>query len=210
MNSVIARQEIIDNNRKEMFNLESFNYCFNSNQLLASKFSLNSLPKVFTNEKRNLAHHSARVALNNCLGQKTYDYEKLEIINHHYLKNWPQFKVSLSHTSEMAMACISDKVESIGIDLEKSDRPLSQDQYKYFKNDLDDPSIEPLKLWIIKEAAYKALSPLVPSEDKLVLGKIPIYDNSFHYKDFKGQYLFEKIDLENKIYFFSIAYLAKE
>jgi 4'-phosphopantetheinyl transferase EntD len=207
MNSRLARQGNLGNNFKEMFDLNSFNYSFNSTQTLLSNFSPNTFPETFKNSKRNLAHHSARVALMQCLGIKDYNYERFEIVNHTYLKNWPDLKVSLSHTDNHAMACINDKVKSLGVDFEDKKRALTDQMYKYFLNPNDQKNIEPLKLWVIKEASFKAISPFVSAQEKLVLGKISIKDGTFNYKNFKGNFLVSETSIDDSEFFFAIAYL---
>jgi 4'-phosphopantetheinyl transferase EntD len=115
----------------------------------------------------------ATKALILCLNKKglniPLDSSRPEIINHHHLKNWPKLLVSISHTSNNGLtigaAAIHDKEQasSIGIDIEFSDRLVNKNTTKFFINKYDqinDTSL--LHIWTFKEAAFKAIAPLLP------------------------------------------------
>ena len=107
-----------------------------------------------------------------------------QIIDHIYLKNFPSIKVSLSHTRGYVAASFenSSKILSIGIDIEIFSRPVKPGIEKFFVNSEDDSKYSLLELWTLKEAAFKALSPLLKDE-KLTLKKIWINKNQFGLKN---------------------------
>jgi 4'-phosphopantetheinyl transferase EntD len=86
----------------------------------------------------------------------------MEIINHHYVVNVPGTLVSLSHTKDMAVAIIAKQgdIFSIGVDIERVDRPVKAELVSKFKNEKDDQTLSDLELWVLKEACFKALSPV--------------------------------------------------
>ncbi|MBF0312261.1 MAG: 4'-phosphopantetheinyl transferase superfamily protein [Oligoflexia bacterium] len=92
------------------------------------------------------------------------DWKQLEIVSHHYLKNFPDYIVSITHNHDLAVAVISKRSQffSIGIDIEAINRPIKKESARFFVNSLDDVDSQSLlKLWCAKEAAFKAIYPLV-------------------------------------------------
>ncbi len=87
----------------------------------------------------------------------------LEITNHYNLKQYPQFCASLSHTGNIGAALLSsiNKYSSVGIDIELKGRKITPGAQKYYFNEHDKPDSNPLDIWIKKEAAFKAISPLL-------------------------------------------------
>ena len=112
----------------------------------------------------SLQKKAARLALYDALMEmgKKVKFEHMEIINHHYVVNVPGTLVSLSHTKDMAVAIIAKQGEifSIGVDIERVDRPLKAELVSKFKNEKDDQTLSDLELWVLKEACFKALSPV--------------------------------------------------
>lgn len=129
----------------------------------------------------------SRRALITCLRQvapdKDWNDGSVEIVNHHHMKKDTQWRVSLSHTKQAgaALLCHRDNSESVGIDIECSHRSLSFQAVRYFKNRLDDWDYNSregvLWAWSLKEAAFKALSPL--QEEQLLLKHIWINEKNF-------------------------------
>ncbi|MCY4524655.1 MAG: 4'-phosphopantetheinyl transferase superfamily protein [Halobacteriovoraceae bacterium] len=157
-------------------------------------FSLQNSSDLSLKEKN---FHLTRTALKNCLRQfapqRRWDnMEQLKIINHHFLQQDGELRVSLSHTKEVgaALLCHCNEAESVGIDIEYSHRPISYRAVNYFKNPKDKWNYQSkeniLWAWSIKEAAFKALSPLLEKNMKkpLLLKHIwieePYFGVAFH------------------------------
>ena len=89
----------------------------------------------------------------------------------------------LSHTRQVgaALLCHCDEADSVGIDIEYSHRLVSNKAVRYFKNALDDWNYNTsegiLWAWSLKEAAFKALSPI--KEKRLLLKDIWIDEKKF-------------------------------
>lgn len=144
--------------------------------------------------------------------------ETLEIENYHTLKTFPQFLISLSHTSTSAVAAIAERKNflGIGIDIEESGRVLSPHTHHHFINDQDSlQNWTPLQLWVLKEAAFKALYPLLTpnqlsinlakwkKEGPLVLKDLWIQERHFGLKGQSfpiGEYSLEKVSLGDRDY----------
>lgn len=101
-----------------------------------------------------------------------------EFINHQKLLKFPNIRFSLSHTSDYAAVWfIYEGVHhGVGIDIEKQDRSISKVLFQKFHN-LKDIDLEPLKLWIVKEAAYKALPKAI--QQKVWLNSITVSKSTF-------------------------------
>lgn len=95
----------------------------------------------------------------------------------------PSVLVSISHTDEIGAAIIAkdELMKSIGLDIEKSSRMISNEMKKFFSTNFDiTTNLSNLDIWCIKEAAYKAIYPLkktINDGTSLLLSKIWI-DNS--------------------------------
>lgn len=89
----------------------------------------------------------------------------------HYglLKEYPSLRVSFSHTQfnqvVMAICAVCDlliypQVKSIGIDIEHKQRVIKPGIEKYFmsKEEKENPEWNPMELWVLKEAIFKALN----------------------------------------------------
>ncbi|MFZ8934509.1 MAG: hypothetical protein ACO20H_07890 [Bacteriovoracaceae bacterium] len=167
-------------------------------------------PVQGTSKERN--YLNSRMALLECLPGKALKLEDLEIIDYLYLKNAPEFKVSISHTQEFGAAVVSQEKEilSVGIDIELQERPMRSGSEKYFVNEQDMPAPS-LKLWILKEAAFKALSPLVKAEyPNLLLKNIWIKDNVFGISPYDrplGHIQIEKINQYGKDFYQALAWI---
>jgi phosphopantetheinyl transferase (holo-ACP synthase) len=122
----------------------------------------------FTGEHRVQQFYQSRLALWDCLATedcKWNHWYELEIDNHLHIKDAPHLLASLSHTKDVAAAVIgtaNDQLLSVGIDLEWAERKLKPGMEKFFINEHDDiEKYQGLELWSLKEAAFKAISPLL-------------------------------------------------
>ncbi|ATH08348.1 hypothetical protein BIY24_10430 [Halobacteriovorax marinus] len=158
--------------------------------------------EVYPSKKRVRDHYTSRLALLHALeslkGPESFqNYSDLIIDNHHHLRKAPEILVSLTHTIQLAAAVVSNhpKISSLGIDLESTQREMKEGILKFFIRDADTES-DPLKNWCIKEAAFKALSPLYNLEKRLVLKDIIISkDKTFFLEtlpELKGHYSIEE------------------
>lgn len=128
---------------------------------------------------------NSREALANLLKQESLEVNDLkvdlELINYQNLKKFPDYVLSLSHTLGAGAAVLSKKSEivSLGIDIEWSDRHLKDEAARFYRHPEDSSHYsDKLELWTMKEAAFKALSPL-GYPGVLVLSKIIIQDGVF-------------------------------
>lgn len=121
-----------------------------------SDYDESSLPKDMTWD-----YFLSRTALSKLTG---LSITKQEIHKHLYLEQNPKLKVSLTHTKGAAAAIVTSNpdIASVGIDLENINRIVKAGHKKFFVNKLDEfHSL--LHLWTQKEAAFKAISPLIGS-----------------------------------------------
>jgi phosphopantetheinyl transferase (holo-ACP synthase) len=115
--------------------------------------------------------------------QNFLTWEDLTIVGHHHLRLNPKILVSLSHTGLYGAAVCAlknredDPIVAVGIDVEPAERPCSPAVAKFFVNSSDETTIPLLKLWSCKEAAFKAMAPLV--QHQLTLKKIWIQERHF-------------------------------
>lgn len=125
--------------------------------IIKYSFSLSdALPIGRENCKRSLSH-----ALKGLIG--SCPESELEISNHYNLTQFPEIVASLSHTGNLGAALLAPikQYPSVGIDIELKERKVSKGAEKYFFNEHDLPGSNPLEIWIKKEAAFKALSPVL-------------------------------------------------
>ena len=147
------------------------------------------IKKLSPKEKNHLL---SRNALKNCLQEydpcgNWDDVERLQIIRHHHMFCNHQLRVSLSHTKNVgaALLCHFKEASSVGIDIEFSHRKIKFGISRFFKNLYDKWDYQSedqiLWAWSLKEAAFKAISPLVNHHEKnpLLLKHIWITENDF-------------------------------
>ena len=168
--------------------------------------SLNS--DSFTNSRTALAK------LLRVQGYQIADFKKdLELINYQTLPLYPDYLTSLSHTRGAGAALLAKKKDyhSLGIDIEWSDRIMKPESQKFFRHKLDMTTENLLELWTMKEAAFKALSPLGHPE-VLVLSKIVIQNGKFwtlERQDIIGSIETFKFQINNRELCLSLAFIAK-
>ncbi len=148
---------------------------------------LDQVPEAIAqiSEKRVREYCASRKALS--LACSLEGMDQLEITNHHHLKNYPNIRVSLSHTRGLSAAVASKQLSSVGVDVEYIDRAFNHKASKFFLRD-DDLEMPLLELWTIKEAAFKAIDPMglkATDKDILVLKDLVVKD--------------ELIELEGKV-----------
>lgn len=106
----------------------------------------------------------SRLCLSLALEQehKLIEPQKIEIINNHYIVNFPGTLESLSHTKLASAGLIAsqDDYFSIGVDIESLNRPIKSGIEKFFINEEDTKELSLLELWCLKEACFKALHPV--------------------------------------------------
>lgn len=106
----------------------------------------------------------SRLCLSLALEQehKLIEPQKIEIINNHYIVNFPGTLESLSHTKSASAGVIAsqDDYFSIGVDIESLNRPIKSGIEKFFINEEDTKELSHLELWCLKEACFKALHPV--------------------------------------------------
>ncbi|MFA6237510.1 MAG: hypothetical protein WC635_09310 [Bacteriovorax sp.] len=136
----------------------------------------------FSDTKDNFTN--SREALKHLLQNEGHEIlelkSTLELVNFGNLKNFPQYLTSISHTKGAGAALLAHKSDylSVGIDIEWSDRPMKDGTQKFYQNPQDSEYPNSLELWAMKEAAFKALSPL-GYPGVLVLSKIIIQNGIF-------------------------------
>ena len=147
--------------------------------------------------------------------------QNLNIVAHHFFEDDPQCLVSLSHThqknlnlSATAMALASkDHFLAIGVDLEHGDRKLPEHWQRHVINDADTTlAMSDLDVWCVKEAAFKSLWPLEKcSTLKSITMKAEAMSAGIFFGtgQFQGQFLTQKIKMENEIWLVAQAWILK-
>ena len=128
-------------------------------------------------------YYSSRLALRRCLLAEKISLrpKALEIVNYHHLSSHPHCVVSLSHTRLKNSLCVAvaalgkdSDYCSLGVDIEWGKRSLPLGPLRRILHPEDTPYLGSLELWVMKEAAYKALWPLVEEKMALQFSKISI------------------------------------
>lgn len=100
------------------------------------------------------------------------DYSSVSIL--------PEYTLSLSHTQEVGVALLAEikKYRSVGIDVESAGRVVKPAILQRVQNQ-NDLLMDPLQLWCLKEASFKALinTKLFPAHPEF--SSIQIQDQSF-------------------------------
>lgn len=175
----------------------------------------------FEKDLRARQHASSRMAISLLL-QKDFNIdlppEEIEIVDHQFIKGFPELKVSLSHTKDAwALATISNHqdVLGLGVDLEFTDREIKKGIEKLYINEEDFWQEEPLQLWCFKEAAFKAISPLLESDvlnKTFVLKDIIVEGDEFLLKGMDqvlGNFEQYQIKVEEQEFLITEAYLKR-
>ncbi|MBF0298431.1 MAG: hypothetical protein HQK51_06905 [Oligoflexia bacterium] len=119
---------------------------------------LKLLKRLFKNKSDKSNVISSHLPLNFC---------DLNIENNRNLLKFKNLLTSITHTYGMVVSGLADENEdnilAFGLDIEKIDRRFSENTKRMFKNNFDEKKIDLIKLWICKEAAFKALDPIIKS-----------------------------------------------
>lgn len=160
-------------------------------------------------DKKQRNFYISRHAILKALNREDLDINDLDIVNHSYLKRFPSILVSLSHTKDYAVALIHDnnsektKLKSIGVDFELSNREVKADVLKYIGH-IKDSEYSPLELWVIKEACFKALSPIYGTE---LMKEIWINNGEFGLKESKiGDFEYSLVNKFNQTFLIAKAW----
>jgi len=174
--------------------------CNSSGIIIASLVNFKNAiyDKFFTTEQHvfmNLRHEvhissnndaftNSRLALKKLLelkGHQVLDLKTdLALLDFQNLPKYPEYLISLSHTKGAGASVLALKQDylSLGIDIEWSDRHFKAEAQKFLRHPEDSMNDNLLELWTMKEAAFKALSPL-GFPGVLVLSKIIIQNGEF-------------------------------
>lgn len=134
------------------------------------------------------AFGNSRNALKNLLVKENQNVSDLRsdlvLENFQRLTHYPDYLTSISHTkgAGAAVLALKENYHSLGIDIEWSERNLKTEAQRFYRHNEDVYNVSELTLWTMKEAAFKALSPL-GFPGVLVLSKIIIQDLKFWTKE---------------------------
>ncbi|MGZ3788620.1 MAG: 4'-phosphopantetheinyl transferase superfamily protein [Bacteriovorax sp.] len=160
---------------------------------------------------------NSREALRRLLEKRGHEIldlkQDLELINYQHLKKFPEYLTSITHTRGAGASVLANKSDylSLGIDIEWSDREMKPEAQRFFCHPEDSAVENKLKLWTMKEAAFKALSPL-GHPGVLVLSKIIIQNGSFFTREkpeLKGHVDSFIMPIEDRNLVVSIAYITR-
>lgn len=163
-----------------------------------------SVKDLYPAKKRLRDHYTSRLSLINAVKELRdssieLTYQDVLIENHLHLKSSPEIIASVTHTNSFAAAVVTDsqKISSVGIDIESRERQLKEGIKKFYILENDEIK-DPLELWCIKEAAFKAISPLYKEEKRLVLKDITVKrDGTFLLnteRNLNGYYRVEEVE----------------
>lgn len=154
------------------------------------------------------AYTNSRLALKQLLinqGHVVNDLKAdLVLIDFQNLPKYPGYLTSVSHTKGAGASVLAPKKDhlALGVDIEWRERILKEGTQKFFRHPEDSYYENDLELWTMKEAAFKALSPL-GFPGVLVLSKIIIQEGIFWTKenpDLKGKVeTFNKTSLDKNL-----------
>jgi 4'-phosphopantetheinyl transferase EntD len=139
--------------------------------------------KKTTHPQRVKDFFCSRMALMQLI--KCDKFDSLKLNSNWELDQFPDLKISLSHTKNRGVAIFSKQV-NVGIDIESKMRIINPKTKKFFINEHDhtgDYSL--LELWNIKEACFKCIK----NKDIALLKDVTLLpDNKFQYSLGFGQF----------------------
>jgi phosphopantetheinyl transferase (holo-ACP synthase) len=110
--------------------------------------------------KREHGFCLSREALRLCLGERGTQLAISELVLEKYsaVKGHPTLTISLSHTTEWGAAVVGETQDfiSVGIDIEPMERIVKPAILERISHP-EDINLNPLSVWSLKEAAFKAL-----------------------------------------------------
>jgi len=130
----------------------------------SKSYYLSDIPELAP-EGQDDKFYSSRQALRLALQLATGnlpDWEQVKLENFQFLSHFPRYQASISHSGKASVAAVMDKnfYLGIGVDLELEGRSVDDRSRRHFVNVEDDQRASSLELWCMKEASFKALSPL--------------------------------------------------
>ncbi len=172
--------------------------------------------------KNFYAFYSSRLALLKCLEEMNLSLpiNRLKSSNNLHLDNIPHLVISISHTEYLkghflsaATLAHTKSIQSIGIDIESNSRDISEKIQSRFQAENDDMTLSPIESWIRKEAAYKAISPLLSGKgldhprfkDISVMKKKFEYATDLHSEVFSGDFRSFEIEFDERKFLTTIA-----
>ena len=163
------------------------------------------------------AFGNSRNALKNLLVKQNHNVADLRadlvLENYQHLTHYPDYLTSISHTKHAGAAVLAlrNNFYSLGIDIEWSDRNLKVEAERFYRHSEDIYDVSELVLWTMKEAAFKALSPL-GFPGVLVLSKIIIQNQKFwtnERPEIIGELKIEKLPHQSRELLIAIASVKK-
>lgn len=116
------------------------------------------MPEVHANRRHQWAY--GRVALMEAFRARGLELSlHIEFTGFQQVRDFPQWRFSLSHTVGHAAALVvPEKIgRGVGLDIELSSRQVNQGVQERMHHAGDDGHLSPIQLWSVKEAAYKTL-----------------------------------------------------
>lgn len=206
VNDLVSVQKLYEDLRKKLG-------IKNDSQLLTflkEKFALSD-----SSPSKLLERIYSRLALFNLLSlEDPNDLGLVQLRSDFQLRNLSDIQCSLSHSTS-SFACVYTKAKhvSVGIDTEPANRIIADQAKRLFANEKDDASQDLLKLWVQKEAAFKAITHYQVKHQKankldLIQGlhEISIQQETFFYK--KGDLTGRLLNLDQANHLVKVAYLS--
>lgn len=135
-------------------------------------------------------HEASRKALAELFSEQGIHLQdfQLELQNYHKVMDQKDYVASFSHTGPHFGAAALGHLsycQSVGIDIERTDREMRVDSGHHFLNSADDEGLHQdlLLAWCLKEASYKAYSPFWSEEIKgkpFVLKNLAVRGDRFY------------------------------
>jgi phosphopantetheinyl transferase (holo-ACP synthase) len=157
-----------------------------------------------------------RIFLGKTLGLEIpKDAQKVQLSNLYQLINLPEIQCSLSHHKKFMACCYTSKPATfLGIDIEPRERVILSESYRLFahKKDDSDEQNELLKLWVKKEAAFKAIHHYQSKnnfEKKITsLAEVAITKNDFFFENIADSKPGILVDLSHDTFICFLAILS--
>jgi 4'-phosphopantetheinyl transferase EntD len=159
-------------------NHKDFKFDLQWEELLQSQLGANVHPN------RQQGFYLARYALRELLEEMNIKFhiKDLELEGFDRLIKLPQFTLSLTHTKDWAAAVLGPRSEyiSLGIDLESRQRSISTLISSRIAHP-QDIELDPLMVWVLKEAVFKALMNTRSFAKNIEFSSIELRDKTWHH-----------------------------
>ena len=143
-------------------------------------------PEDFQNwhPARQQGYLNCRMAMAECYLKLTgKNLSSFQIQDHHSLEQDPAVLISLSHTSKFAvcwMALANQEVQGLGVDIELSDRVVTDKILEFIAHSCDSRERRPsLEYWCMKEASFKSFTCLKKERRPKGLRDVWVQRNQF-------------------------------